>query len=174
MWLVAAIAAAGLAIASVTAAAAHGNDRPAATRGDSSSSCQTAVDCELNGECVRSRCVCDKGWTGAQCGALNLDPVAHVAYGYNPLTPLASRFSSWGGGPPVKSAEDGKYHLFVSELAGQCGMSTWNRMSTASHAISDRVEGPYTKVETLIGTESSNAICKDLDEAPDRSQPAPP
>ena len=83
---------------------------------------------------------------------MNLDPVAHVAYGYDQSMPVASRFSSWGGGPPVKSAEDGKYHLFVSELAGQCGMSTWNRMSTSSHAISDSVEGPYTKVKKVAVT----------------------
>lgn len=122
--------------------------------------CDSPLDCQLNG-CKDStgKCVCDKGWIGEQCGALNLDTTARLVYGYDPKTePPTSRFSSWGGGPPVKSAEDGKYHLFISELAAHCGMSTWNRMSTSVHAIADSVEGPYAKVETLVGTESHNTI----------------
>ena len=77
---------------------------------------------------------------------MHLDPDAHVAYGYDRATVSTERFSSWGGGPPVKSQQDGKYHLFVSEIAGRCGMSTWDRMSTTAHAVSDAIEGPYTKV----------------------------
>ena len=89
---------------------------------------------------------------------LNLDPTAHIAYGYDPATKFAERFSSWGGGPPVRSTEDGRFHLFVSELAAHCGMSTWDRMSTTVHAVADSIEGPYSKVSTLVGTESHNTI----------------
>ena len=121
-------------------------------------SCKTSVDCQLNGACKQSQCVCDKGWKGEQCGSLNLDPSAQVAYGYDPKMKVTDRFSSWGGGPPVKSAEDGKYHLFISELAAHCGMSTWNRMSTSVHAVADQIEGPYSKKETIVGTESHNTI----------------
>ena len=120
--------------------------------------CKTEVDCQLNGACEGSLCVCDKGWKGEQCGTLNLDPTAHVAYGYDQSTAVPERFSSWGGGPPVRSAEDGKYHLFVSEIAAHCGMSTWDRMSTSVHAIAESIEGPYSKVETVVGTESHNTI----------------
>ena len=120
--------------------------------------CKTEVDCQLNGACEQSKCVCDKGWKGEQCGALNLEPAARIAYGYDQATEVTERFSSWGGGPPVKSTEDGKYHLFVSELAAHCGMSTWDRMSTSVHAIADTIDGPYSKVATVVGTESHNTI----------------
>jgi len=44
-------------------------------------SCTSALNgCQLNGACVAGACVCDKGWQGADCGTLNLDPTAHVAY----------------------------------------------------------------------------------------------
>ena len=37
-------------------------------------------------------------------------------------------------------------------------MSTWNRLSTSVRAVADRVEGPYTRAETIVGTESHNTI----------------
>ncbi len=45
-----------------------------------------------------------------------------------------------------------------TEIASHCGMSTWSRHSTTVRATADRVEGPYTHAETIIGTESHNAI----------------
>ena len=36
------------------------------------------------------------------------------------------------------------------------GMTTWSRMSQGTHAVSKNIEGPYTKVETVIGTEAHN------------------
>ena len=117
------------------------------------SACTGDTDCQLNGACTNGVCVCDKGWKSANCGILNLDGNANYLYGYN----ATSNFSSWGGGPPVLGP-NGKYHLYISEIAAHCGMSTWSRMSTSSHAISDKVNGPYTKVKTIVGTESHNTI----------------
>jgi hypothetical protein len=89
--------------------------------------CTSDNDCSLNGACVQSSghrppfewlCDCDKGWTGDCCGKLDIDPTPTVAYGYGgPTAPPGT--SSWGGGPPV--FDGGKWHLFVSELAGHCG-----------------------------------------------------
>ena len=78
-------------------------------------------DCQLNGECVRSKsntyaCTCDVGWAGSDCGLLDLNPTPTIAYGYG-TTPNTS---SWGGGPPAYDNVTGLYHLFVSELAGDC------------------------------------------------------
>lgn len=113
--------------------------------------------CQLNGECVKSQnqqpvCVCDRGWTGIDCGTLNLDLNATIAYGMG-ATPNTS---SWGGGPPAYDKSTGTFHLFLSEIAGHCGMTTWSRMSQGTHAVSKNIEGPYTKVETVIGTEAHN------------------
>ena len=117
--------------------------------------CTSALDgCQLNGACTAGACVCDKGWRGADCGALNLDPTAHVAYGYT----NESKTSSWGGGPPMWDEATSKYQLLVTEIAGHCGMSTWARHSTSVRATSDSIEGPYKKAATVVETESHNAI----------------
>lgn len=52
--------------------------------------------------------------------------------------------------------ETKKYHLFATELAGHCGMSTWARMSQAVHAVSDNMEGPFDRVDVAIPTQSHN------------------
>eukprot|EP00040_Diaphanoeca_grandis_P018086 m.95065 g.95065 ORF g.95065 m.95065 type:complete len:403 (-) comp26784_c0_seq1:99-1307(-) len=126
----------------------------------SGNNCGSDGLCSLNGECSYSVsehipfCICDKGWKGIYCGILNLNMTAQVAYGFTPT----SKTSSWGGGPPVYDNATKKYHLFVSEIAGHCGMSTWSRMSQSVQAVSDNVEGPYTRVKTIIGTESHNTL----------------
>lgn len=51
-----------------------------------------------------------------------------------------------------------KYRLYVSEIAGHCGMSTWARMSQSVLATSDRVEGPYARKSVIIPTVSHNTI----------------
>ena len=116
--------------------------------------CATELDCSLNGACNNGVCACDKGWSGATCGQLHLDPTAHVAYGWT----STSNVSSWGGGPPVYDATTQKYHMFVSEIAAHCGMSTWARMSQSVHTISDTVDGPYQRADLVIPTVSHNTI----------------
>ena len=73
--------------------------------------------CQLNGECVQAAsqnqqpvCVCDRGWTGIDCGTLNLNVNATIAYGMG-ATPNTS---SWGGGPP---AYDNSTGLSVFHIA---------------------------------------------------------
>ena len=56
-----------------------------------------AEDCQLAGECTGGVCVCDQGWTDANCSQLDLAPLttndlaSAGAYGYSP------NVSSWGG-----------------------------------------------------------------------------
>jgi hypothetical protein len=111
-------------------------------------------DCQLNGELTGGTCRCDVGWKGSSCGDLDLNTEAIVAYGSgsesDPLT------SSWGGGPPAYDPITGQYHLFVSELAANCGMNTWNRGSQAAHAVSKSPLGPFKRVDLAIGTETHN------------------
>ena len=71
--------------------------------------CSNDLDCQLNGACTAGLCVCDKGWRGADCGTLNLNNTANVAYGYT----SESKISSWGGGPPMWDSATGKYQLLA-------------------------------------------------------------
>ena len=41
----------------------------------SSPACTNDEDCLLNGACSSGACTCDKGWTGPDCGELNLAKV---------------------------------------------------------------------------------------------------
>lgn len=43
---------------------------------------------------------------------------------------------------------DGKFHLFVSEIANGCGMAAWDTNSFVTHAVSDTVNGTYVKAAT--------------------------
>ena len=120
--------------------------------------CSSAFDCQLNGECANGTCVCDTAWMGPQCGVLDVEQ-GTVAYGNGASTsPLTS---AWGGGPPVVD-EYGMYHLFVSEIDGHCGMSTWSRMSFAAHTTAPSPVGPFTRLAgdagTAIGTFAHNTF----------------
>ena len=69
--------------------------------------CTTALDCHLGGVCTPSgNCKCDSTWRGPTCQMLNVGP-GTIAY-------RPPNRSSWGGGPPVYSPIDHKYHLYVS------------------------------------------------------------
>lgn len=37
--------------------------------------CQTALDCSLNGDCIKGICLCDAAWKGSpKCDILSLEP----------------------------------------------------------------------------------------------------
>ena len=116
------------------------------------SACTSELDCELNGACIAGACVCDMAWAGPTCGDLELEPAPTIAYGYG-TTPNTS---SWGAGPPAFDTETGTFHLFASEIAGNCGMGTWSRMSQVVHAVAESAAGPYRRKGVLISTEAHN------------------
>jgi hypothetical protein len=116
-----------------------------------SANCNSSMDCQLNGECVNRACLCDSAWAGEYCDQLDIDN-GSVVYGYG-ITPNTS---SWGGGPPVYDPISKQYHLFVTELAGNCGMGTWSRMSTAAHAVANSLEGPYERVGLAVPAQCHN------------------
>eukprot|EP00040_Diaphanoeca_grandis_P004362 m.28339 g.28339 ORF g.28339 m.28339 type:complete len:412 (-) comp15902_c0_seq1:204-1439(-) len=111
--------------------------------------CTMDNDCQLNGVCQASSCVCDQGWTGANCGKLDLDGPAQYAYHPDDAT-------TWGGGPPVKDPTTGKWILFVTEIADHCGLSEWQRMSTVVRASASSPEGPYTREALVIPPQAHN------------------
>lgn len=153
----AALAAVGVALAVAALAPLRCHAAPAGAHG-AGTQCESDMDCSLNGACVAGAggraCVCDKGWQGPSCGELHVNETATVAYG---IGGEEASTSSWGGGPPVWDDASSRYHLFVTEIAGNCGMCTWSRMSQIAHVTSDAAEGPYRRVETVVPTQAHNA-----------------
>ena len=119
------------------------------------------LDCSLNGRCncaQRCRCICSPGWRGPDCGVLNLGPTGDSPFpgGTGRIYPApGANTSSWGGGVVFR---DGWYHLYVSEMAGHCGLATWGTNSFIRHAISDTVDGIFTPQETVLPTWGHNAM----------------
>jgi len=67
--------------------------------------CAGPTDCNLLGDCARSQCVCDSGFTGPRCEQLDLGPADPVG-----ALRLPGNVSSWGGNV-IKI--NGTYHLCV-------------------------------------------------------------
>ena len=111
-------------------------------------SCSSPSDCSLNGECAQSVCVCDSGWYGDDCGALDLGHVRRGS-GYNRT---GEGTSSWGG-TIIRGSSPSHYHLVAAEFTGQCGLDYWSPMSRIIRAESKSgAEGPYTFAQEIAGT----------------------
>jgi hypothetical protein len=97
-------------------------------------------------------CVCFPGWTGAHCGALDLEP-ALLRSGFR--SPNAS---SWGGtivrdgggdgsggsrGSGGSGGSGGSFHLVASRFVGRCGLTSWKSNSEVVKATSSSPLGPF-------------------------------
>ena len=104
--------------------------------------CVGDLDCSLNGVCDTTTgfCKCDPAWSGPQCGVLNLLP-AKMANGYAGGNGTGT--SSWGGSVIADPDDAGKYHMFVGEMTGSCGLNSWWRNECFTHAVADAPDGPY-------------------------------
>eukprot|EP00037_Helgoeca_nana_P006964 m.63618 g.63618 ORF g.63618 m.63618 type:complete len:411 (-) comp17802_c0_seq2:1736-2968(-) len=116
-----------------------------------STGCTTDSDCQLNGLCTGGTCVCDAAWGGSDCSVLQFAADGELAYG----GPDAN-VTSWGGGPPVFDTERSLWVLFVTEIANHCGLSEWQRQSTAVAATSPSVSGPFTRDYLAVPTQAHN------------------
>ena len=104
--------------------------------------------CNLNGACEGGACVCDRGWTGANCSALNLQP-ARARAGFR----LANA-SSWGGS--ALRLADGRWHMFAAVMLEGCGLTTWRTNSFTARAVADAPDGAYAYADAPIGPWSHN------------------
>ena len=93
-------------------------------------------DCMLSGRCDNAKCVCFPGWSGAHCGALDLEP-ALLRSGLR--SPNAS---SWGG-TVVRHGNGGGFHLVASRFVQHCGLTSWKSNSEIIMATSTSPLGPY-------------------------------
>ena len=119
--------------------------------------CATDEDCSLSGSCTAGSCVCNAGWVGDTCALLDRRTPASRAsagiYGFSP------NVTSWGGSILTDNAT-GLHHLYVSEIAGPCGLVSWGSHSTVIHAVSKTPEGPFVKKSVAVARARSigNAV----------------
>ena len=120
-----------------------GEARPSLTM---DGSCASELDCQLNGECVDGKCVCDAAWSGnANCSTLAFLP-AKMANGCGkPGSPT----SSWGAGV-VQDPKTKLWIMAVSDYALSCGQGALAPNQQCGLAVSTTPGGPYTKNRTLI------------------------
>ena len=111
--------------------------------------CSVDDDCSLNGVCRTgtSTCECDSGWTGVDCGVLDLLPTA-VGSGFNNNN-ASDTPSSWGGKPVF---DGGKWHLYASEFVQGCGLNDWSPNSRVVRAESSSLFGPFVFAEEVLPT----------------------
>lgn len=115
--------------------------------------CTTDEDCNLNGICQKNTCACDPGWTGTDCGKLDLIPGPR-ANGYNRTD---EGISSWCNGIIRDPHKPDLYHLFISEFTHGCGLDYWSPYSHIIRAESETGPlGPYTSKQEIVPTFAHN------------------
>ena len=115
--------------------------------------CVVDDDCSLNGVCQQHSCVCDPGWIGPDCGALNLQP-ATPGSSYNRT---GEGVSSWGGKVVRDVTNASLWHLFVCEFTGGCGLRFWAPMSRIIRAESSTgPAGPFTFAAEIVSMFATN------------------
>eukprot|EP01043_Picozoa_sp_COSAG02_P075197 COSAG02_NODE_15394_length_1174_cov_7.416339_1_plen_265_part_10 len=125
----------------------------AAHEANGGASCSSGLDCQLNGVCVRSACVCDAAWGGANCSQLKLlSPPGFTPRGFHSLN---SNWSAWGGGA-VYDPEQKRWQGVFHEISGQCGMKTWGANGQTRLAYADKPAGPYTLSRLLLPPSATN------------------
>ncbi|OAA40410.1 Glycosyl hydrolase family 43, five-bladed beta-propellor domain protein [Beauveria brongniartii RCEF 3172] len=118
--------------------------------------CATDEDCSLNGLCnlvSGGICACDAGWTGPDCGALDLRPAKRRS-GYNRT---GEGTSSWGARIVRDPSDSQLHHLFAAEFAHGCGLDYWAPYSRIVRAESrEGAAGPYVFADEVAGTFAHN------------------
>ena len=104
--------------------------------------CETIDDCSANGECIHGKCLCDAGYTGEGCSQFKFQPLkAGQVHGYKHYDQDGSQVSSWCGAALL--ADDGKYHMWSSEMAAGAGIRSWITNSQIVHAVADDPTQPW-------------------------------
>eukprot|EP00035_Acanthoeca_spectabilis_P018809 m.404176 g.404176 ORF g.404176 m.404176 type:complete len:372 (+) comp16790_c3_seq9:74-1189(+) len=133
--------------------------------------CKTDFDCSLNGHCESSGvCSCRLPWKDSTrgavvepCSVLDVQPHPNdyiPAYGgglaRKSTAWMEQNPSSWGGNM-IFDRVDGKYHLYVSEMAGGKGLSSWHTASEIVHAVASDPLDQFVKQDTVLKPWAHNA-----------------
>ena len=114
--------------------------------------CKTPLDCNYAGQCIAGQCVCETGWTGAECAELNLGASFLPGEGGlypDPKNSTQNVLNTWGAQAIL--GDDGTYHMFVAALSETCPLQQWLSNGIIAHATSDKPEGPYTVTDIPLG-----------------------
>ena len=122
--------------------------------------CETEADCLLLGSCETNSsgtkyCKCRQGFTGPQCGQLDVGAVPnHLGY-------RNETASTWGGLPVYVN---GEWHAYVSMMANSCPLGTFNNNSQIVHLVSKSNgqtdggwAGPFDFVDAVVKPFAHNA-----------------
>jgi len=118
--------------------------------------CHSKADCSYNGNCTLGHCVCISAWTGEYCEILHVIS-GHRNLGYQGVV-NGTLSSSWGGAPLL--ADDGTYHMIVSEMINSAGLTPWGCNSHIIQATSpDPLKSPFVRKRVLWGVFSHEPRC---------------
>jgi len=131
---------------------------PAPPASHNAHGCADDAACTLNGVCSAGACVCDRGWAGAACAQLDLEP-ADPRDGV-----IAWPTSSWGGVAVADPAEPDLWHFFYSRFVNGCGLLCWVNASECVRATGPSPAGPFTDAAVVLGVFCHNPT---LRRAPD-------
>ena len=102
--------------------------------------------CSLNG--FGSPCVCDPGWTGENCGQLDLlpaPPLASQVTALSATTTTNSAANSTWGISVVGPDKAGVYHGYMTEIANQCPLGDYGSASQIVHVTASNPLGPWRR-----------------------------
>ena len=106
----------------------------------------TTPPCSLNG--VGSPCVCDAGWTGKNCGQLDLLPAPPLASQVTALSATTTSNnaanSTWGISV-VGPDKAGMYHGYMTEIANHCPLGDYGVASQVAHMTATHPLGPWSR-----------------------------
>ena len=126
-----------VAAAAAAAATAAASPLPSACDG-------TDMCCSLSGTFADGVCSCRAPWAGQNCSSLTLLPAQAFPQGYG----VSPNLTSWGGN--LILGPDGRAHLFVAEMVGGCGLSTWQTNSRCVHAVAPTLDGPFERADVAV------------------------
>jgi hypothetical protein len=99
---------------------------------------------------VGGACLCDAGWRGAACSELSLLPAAPLAAAtqtyFHPSNGGASGggFTSNSWGISVARDDSGAlWHGYMTEMMGNCSLSSWTTASHILHVTAPSPAGPW-------------------------------
>jgi hypothetical protein len=135
------------------------------------------LDCYYNGvwDPTTSTCACLPGWAAPNCRTLSLLPAAPLSaasqtYFYpSDAAPAAGTMidNSWGI-RMLPGDGDGLLHGFMTELEGNCSLSSYGTASRVMHVTTplDAPGGPYTVVDVALDHFAHNpSVVRDVDGA---------
>lgn len=105
--------------------------------------CESELDCVLNGDCINGRCVCDPGFTGPNCYQLDVMPSndPDIEGFRHPDYP------AWGG----RSIYDkGKWHWVGTYIVNACDLWSYPTNSAFMRAEADHPMGPFEFKQQLL------------------------